>query len=260
MFLPSEGPPKVLATGYSSLPDGRKLGVVYCVNRPSAIFELGIDMVEGKWKATSATRQSPVERSSRSPRVLSASLRARFGPLAVFLSNPEGGPHGSCATLHAVNLKTGATTVLVDTVDAPSASKPFPGIFTDQLPEQPFLVLGGVPHVAFTSQWRSRRVPLLVSLATGAVSSLAEWPAPLDDPVLPYLGDSNRAALKSVAVLTTDGAARVVGLRSGLVSPPEIVLLDLQKAKPDWKVIKSTKLSPERALCLASRFRRTNTD
>lgn len=228
---------------------------MYCANRPAAIYELSLEKILEKattasetpnarvWKATSATRQSPEGRSSRSPRVIIPPPGASWTPVVIFLSNPEGGPHSSCASLHAVSLKLRNTVVLVDSVSSPSKSDDFVGIYSDQLPQRPFLILDGTPHVVFTSIWRSRRLPLLVSLANGSLKSLALWPTPLDDPVLPYLSEKKKQALKSISVLGTDSASRVVGLRSGLAGPPELVLIDLLKKSTEWKILRSPKLS-----------------
>lgn len=253
ILLPDDGAtPRVLCTGYAALGDSRRLGLVYCTNRPSAIYELDLEQVavaEAKvWRAKGAVRQSDEGRSARSPRVFVPPHGIKIAPLVVFLSNPQGGVHGGCTQLHAVALATGNTAVLVAQVDKPATLAHFPGLYLEQLPQRPFVVFGGIPHVVCSSLWRTRRVPLAISLRDGSVRSLAPWTAPSEDPVLPYLGSDHQLALTSIAVLGTDSASRVVGLRSGPLAPPELVILDLS-AKPDkWTVLRKAKLSARCAL------------
>ncbi|ORY88402.1 Alpha/Beta hydrolase protein [Leucosporidium creatinivorum] len=263
VFLPDnvDGTPRILATGYSSLGDTRKLGIVYCANRPAQIYEFSISIVpldpsspaKLTYRVLTATSQSDPTRSSRSPRVLHPPPNAPFAPLIVFLSNPVGGPHSSCASLHAVALQKdgGAKTVeLVASVEKPKNLEDFPGLYVDQLPQSAFVLTEEGPGVVLSSIWRSRKVPLLVSLRTGEVTSLAPWPeANEEDVVLPYLGKG----LESVNVLGTDGGGRVVAMRSGVVQIPEVVLLDLKKGgERDWKVIKAPSLPKKLANALSS--------
>ena len=126
VFLPSldgHNGLRVLATGYEQLPDGKKLGIVYCANRPARLYELELelcpaktgtkeddvvdsikqigDRVELSWQATGVVGLTPKERSSRSPRVFLPPNGLNIHPLVVYISNPVGGPHSSCSSLHA---------------------------------------------------------------------------------------------------------------------------------------------------------------
>lgn len=168
----------------------------------------------------------------------------------VFLSNPVGGPHSSCASLHAAALpsknsdKPAQTTVLVPVVDTVTSLSQFPGLYVDQLPQRCFLETADGPAVVMTSIWRSRRVPLLVNLRSGRVENLLPWPEPNeDDVVLPYLKRSDD--LESIGVLGTDGGSKIVALRSSFRGPPSLVIADLSNRKGnavEWKVIKTPKL------------------
>lgn len=214
LFLPdsltSPSTPQVLATGYSSLPDGRKLGLVYCANRPAGIYELSLTSSSSKWVAAAATCQSPPELSCRSPRILDEYI-------LVFLSNRLGGPHSSCAQLHAVLLRDGKTTILVPFVDRPATPGGFPGLYVDQLPRSPFVKLkvGGY-MVVLTTIWGSRKVAVSVSLKTGEVSRL--------DVVATPVGDTS-----SVVVLGTDGQHRVFYLVSCPFIPPALWMRDMNE-------------------------------
>ncbi|GAA5972853.1 hypothetical protein JCM11641_003973 [Rhodosporidiobolus odoratus] len=283
-FLPTPSEEQVVlaATGYSTLADGRKLGIVYCCNRSARIYALSLDVeeekaepeVEGRnedklrkvFRIAKATPISAKDRSSRSPRVVSGSSSL------VYLSNPLGGPHASCGQLHIASLSLSLSTsssssltlvkvklkedkILVSVVNVPdpktpgpgSPSDPFPGLYVDQLPQEP--CLSGGQSVVMTSIWRSRRVPLVVDLASGKVTSLAPWPEKKDevDAALPYLyllnEESDQDALASVAVIGTDGESRVVALRSSPVSPPKVVVGKVEGGKVEWKVVRESGLS-----------------
>lgn len=257
IFLPSSDggkTPRVLATGYSSLGDARKLGIVYCANRPAGIYEFGLSLSSSTWTASTATLQSPSHLSCRSPRALHPPPGAKFAPLVVFLANPAGGPHSSCAALHAVSLASSQTAVLVPVVSTPAGPDAFPGLYLDQLPQNPFVIKPDGPAVVLSSVWRSRKVPIIVALRDGKVMGLAPWPERSEnDVVLPWLGEGKKDAMKSLAVLGTDGGSRVVALKSGLVGPAEVVVADLSSRKPEWKVVKTTKLTSQGALLLSSR-------
>ncbi|KAM0754121.1 hypothetical protein T439DRAFT_378208 [Meredithblackwellia eburnea MCA 4105] len=266
VLLPSDESPRVLVLGYSALGDLRKLGIVFCSSRPAALYELEMWQVKSKkknsesndsgsetegvkktatstvWKAGAAIRQSPPGRSIRSARVYTPPPGVKGEPLLVFLSNRENGPHASCGQLHAVRLGSGSQTVLVPEVGAPKTLAEFPGLYVEQLPQKPFLLADGVPHVVLSSLWRSRRVPLAVSLKTGEVRNLAPWPTPSDDPVLPYLA-TDREKLLSISVLGTDGNSRILGIRSGPFRLPEVVLLNLNVSATEWKTIRKPRLS-----------------
>lgn len=143
----------------------------------------------------------------------------------------------------SVSLKSHNSVVLVDSIPAPTTSDGFPGLYLDQLPQKPFLLLPTGPHVVLTSFWRSRRVPITISLAKGQLSSLAPWPDRSDDP-LPYLTLDKRADLASYNVLGTDGAKRVVATRSSLSSPPELVVGEVspQGRVDKWNVVRKPTL------------------
>lgn len=78
VFLPDlkpDGTPRVLATGYESLGDGRKLGAVYCANRRAAIYELVVEKTLKEEEASYVNRfvsfsSSPSQLNSTSLTVL----------------------------------------------------------------------------------------------------------------------------------------------------------------------------------------------
>ncbi|GAA6039217.1 hypothetical protein JCM8097_000474 [Rhodosporidiobolus ruineniae] len=282
VFAPSSGDEKdqlvLAATGYSSLGDGRKLGIVYCTNRPARVYALSLKVSEETaddqgeeeqpkktLRVVDAVPVSPADRSSRSPRFLPTSTDSLQ---LCYLSNPQGGPHGSCAQLHVATLSPSSASVqlsedkvLVPVVDVPdsknpgagTASDPFPGLYVDQLPLEPFLHSGAGTSLVLSSIWRSRSVPLVVDLASGKVTSLAPWPERRDeeDAALPYLYLSKQGKgdgedpLASLTVLGTDGESRVVALRSSPVSLPEVVVGKFGGGETSWTVVRKAGL-PEK--------------
>ncbi|GAA5926304.1 hypothetical protein JCM1841_005529 [Sporobolomyces salmonicolor] len=284
---PSTLTPRLLATGYSSLADGRKLGIVYCTNRPARIYELRLGAVSSKpsegnpnsregdeddkiaYRATNVTPLSPEHRSARSARVYvprpSVGAQSKDLPsMVVYLSNCLGGPHSSCASLHLVTFPSSSASSpiskeLVSSVSKPNTIDDFPGLYVDQLPVEAFVSLEKTgPAIVLSSIWRSRRVPLLIDLGTGRVTTLAPWPkASEDDAVLPYL--QNEDELDGFTVLGTDGEGKVVANRSGSARVPKVVVADLAKCveegKVEWKPVRETALSQrltDALACLSS--------
>lgn len=277
-FLPDAGSPRIIATAYSPTDDERKLGIVYCQNRRARIYSLEINVREDEAQGDSAasgsaTQQSrrtlravkahPISsaaRSARSPRVLPSSSQDNSADV-VYVSNTLGGVHASCAELRLATLAGGADVkedrTLVSIVDNPTDTNgvtDFPGLYIDQLPQEPFLVdaRGGARRIALTSTWRSRRVPLLVDLSTGKIQNLAPWPevgsAPRD---LPYpVQGSEPDSLASYSVLGTDGVGRVLATRSAPTTMPQVVVCDAgpsdQVRKTQWTVVRKPSISSER--------------
>ncbi|BGP35364.1 hypothetical protein JCM10296v2_007200 [Rhodotorula toruloides] len=278
-FLPDsqDGSPRVVATGYEELRDGRKLGIVYCTNRVARVWVLECgtgekDCEEGKEEGKEKTFEviktipvSPADRSSRSPRVVpSSSSTDATQTQIVYLSNILGSVHASCAQLHLATLSSSSVEdrALVKQVNAPTSDDDFPGLYIDQLPLQPFVRSSQGEEgwsVVAASSWRSRRVPLLISLQTGRVTSLAPWPAahPESDAALPYLS-AKQDELESFAVLGTDGGRRVVGVRSGCGAVGRVVVADLGEKgegkgekEVEWRVVREAGVSDELATALS---------
>ncbi|GEM10984.1 acylaminoacyl-peptidase [Rhodotorula toruloides] len=284
-FLPDcpDGAPRVVVTGYDELPDGRKLGIVYCTNRVARVwvleFSVAAEKEEGDGKDGEREQEktfevsntipvSPSDRSSRSPRVVPSSTDSSKTQI-VYLSNILGSVHASCAQLHLATLSSSSSStssfhieecVLVKQVDAPTADDDFPGLYIDQLPLQPFVHSSTSGDegwsVVTSSSWRSRRVPLLISLFTGRVTSLAPWPRAQSetDAALPYL-QANEEELESFGVLGTDGVGRVAAVRSGCGRVGRVVVGEVMDAegegKVEWKVVREAGVSDELATALS---------
>ncbi|KAJ1864950.1 hypothetical protein LPJ73_000147 [Coemansia sp. RSA 2703] len=152
LFLPGDGN-RIAYIGYAH--GARRPGLVYCQNRPSALF---VGALNG-----AASDHTCVYRGAvRSPRLTPS------GAAIVFLSTAVGGPHAAASALMRYTLATGAVDTLVPVVDC-AANKSsvldgvhlpagFPGLFVDQLPHAPWLRCSGAVDreiLVLTSVWRS---------------------------------------------------------------------------------------------------------
>ncbi|KAJ7087977.1 Alpha/Beta hydrolase protein [Mycena belliarum] len=241
VFSPLD-PRTIYATGYEYTRDGRLLGLRWCFNRPSGIWEIKLPEPAEKKDSSPTetsdgalrcpcTKLTPAHRSCRSPRI---HHDARNGTARLFwLSCASGGPHGGTFSLHAADLTAQALprTVLVDTVWAPRAADGFPGLYPDaNLPPAPFVVLAGAVNLVFASVWGARATVLMVGAVDGRVTELTPD------------GDGR---LYSWSVLATDGRDRVVCTRSAPTVPYEVVLGQLSSsAEVPWRVVSSPYISP----------------
>lgn len=233
---------KIFAVGYEYAVDGRILGIIYCPNRTSGLWELSITspQQDNNTLCCTSTKLTTADRSCRSPRI----LRRNGQPdLLVWLSNAVGGPHASCSTLHVKDVASGAERALVKPVWDPSTTE-FPGIYANTLPIYPFVELGGSGCIVLSSNWRSRSTVLLVSLNDGKVTELTP-----DDAEVRY----------SWTVLCTDGKDKIVCTRSAPSVPAELVLGRIDGAgharwqniaKPDLNDDCELQLRIERSRCL----------
>ena len=200
------------ATGYEQTGDGRLLGVKGCFNRPTGIWELILPSDSLEAATTTVCKSVRIDipgRNARLPRIL---FDQDHVPTTLFwLSNPVGGAHASTGSLHSRDLGgTVGERLLVDAVHDPSTQE-FPGLYTDNLADRPFLRLGDKTFMLVQSLWHSRPTLISIDVESGAVIDLT--------PVL------EGQALHSWNLLGTDGAHSVICSRSTPTSPPEIILL-----------------------------------
>ncbi|KAJ6512530.1 Alpha/Beta hydrolase protein [Mycena sanguinolenta] len=236
----------IYATGYEYTPDGRLLGVQWCNNRPSGIWEVKLPSTTDGMEVGSpaslrcvSTKLTPSNLSCRSPRIYCDS--ANGAATLFWLSAASGGPHASTFSLHVRDLATPDpnSQVLVDTVWEPRKSDGFPGLYLDSnFPVSTFVKLGEEVFCAFSSIWGSRNTVLLVSVADGSVRDLTP--------------DSERK-LYSWSVLATDGINRIVCSRSAPTIPHEVVLGELNsQGDISWRVIYSPYIPPTLRTALSS--------
>ncbi|KAJ7495496.1 Alpha/Beta hydrolase protein [Mycena latifolia] len=221
---------KIYATGYEYTRDGRLLGLKWCYNRPSGIWEIEFPPYTSDENSSVPLRcvckkLTPADLSCRSPRIHHDKL--------FWISCASGGPHAGTFSLHVCGLTARELTskVLVDTVWEPRASDGFPGLYINtNLPVSPFVVLDGQVFLVFESTWASRTTVLLVSASDGTVKDLTP---------------SSDGQLYSWSVLATDGRERVVCSRSAPTVPHEILLGHINAlGEVLWRGIYSPYISP----------------
>ncbi|KAJ3330808.1 hypothetical protein HDU91_003494, partial [Kappamyces sp. JEL0680] len=144
------------------LEDPVRLGIKFCTNRRTVLCSIDYSSADPVWK-----QHSQEGRSVRFPQL------SPDGKSLVYLSNPVGGPHDSCAQLISFDIASHKETVVVDTVSQPAAGE-FPGLFAVSLKANSWAVSSSnEPVLLVTSLWRSRSVILAVNIATGAVDNVA---------------------------------------------------------------------------------------
>ncbi|KAK7684467.1 hypothetical protein QCA50_012414 [Cerrena zonata] len=220
---------RIFAIGYEYTPDHRLLGIKFCTNRLAGLWEFIIPEVSAEEEILRcrAVKRTQASLSVRCPRVHFVDGNPSS---LVWISNPVGGPHASCSTVHVCDLKTDlwAEKVLVESVSNPQ-SDTFPGIFTTTLPTEPFIVYNNETFLVTGSAWRSRTTILLISLDTGKVNNLT----PFEDV---YCCSWN--------VLGTDGHNQLIAVRSSPTSPPELVVGQvLNISDVQWKQIVQPQLT-----------------
>lgn len=210
-FIPlrdtAPGKYQIVYTAWNTLP--RRLGMIYCYQRPCSIFFADItDILQSQLKDVVVTHTllSAGIRLARSPRV------SPDGRSLVFLGNRQGYlTHGGCTELFRValdgNLETIAAETIVSAVDVPtlltSSKKPlvtihrqqhlsFPGLYLDQLPIHCFLTKNG-DQVILSSAWGCVEEILIVDVTAKTVQPLTQ--------LIPTLGET--LGLASLQVLDT---------------------------------------------------------
>ncbi|KAG6853149.1 hypothetical protein C0991_006556 [Blastosporella zonata] len=229
------------ATGYEYTSDHRLLGIKFCFNRPTGIWELTSSSLSpgdifsngSKPVECSAKKLTPSYLSCRSPRVFSYDGKSTL----LWLSHPSGGPHAATSLLYSLDITSHADPKqikrpLVDAVFKPNQGA-FPGLFPDpNLATSPMLQLSesSTPYLITHSIWGSRTTVLLISTANGTVKDLT----PQDDNIYSW------------KVLNTDGVSRVLCSRSTPITPHELVLGEFSKTgEVAWRVLHKPTLLPQ---------------
>ncbi|CAD6981855.1 unnamed protein product [Tilletia controversa] len=218
----------VYATVLTLTGDGRRLGQVYCTNRPSAIHEIPLP-VGGKWevKLNDDTRCSERGISACSPYAVHDSV--------VFLGFKEGGPHGGCCAVFRA--KKGSVEELVPFQYQPGDDG-WPGIFAYSFPTFALLKFGSKRYLTITSVRQARRTPVLIDLDEKPRDGMAsEIVNPIPTTSLPpprcrtdvdltehRLALEEQHGLWSYNVLNTDLGRNILAVRSRPNVPHQLVL------------------------------------
>lgn len=215
----------VVATGFDPMEDERKLGVVYCTNRRSTLWVVRLDDSKERWRLTTE------DRSARSPRIVpNTDEKYAEGPDSlVWLSNPLGGPHNSCATLHHAILRPETIdypNILVAAVWDPAQkehkyARLFPGLYLNSLPQSPFLARpkSVSSHLLLTSTRRSRLTTYLIDLPPPG-QDIGDF-----DKIIPHQIFRESA---SYSVLGTDGKQTMAVVQSSLTTTPALLFATVE--------------------------------
>jgi hypothetical protein len=226
----------LFVTSYDYTEDGKRLGIRACFNRPTAIWELKLDLDNAVQEpsdtllAISATRLSDPQRASRSPRPIPGTNAV------LWLSHELGGPHASCFSMHKFDLQTRETTTIVPAVDKIQKDfmGGFAGLYVDSLLARPFIRSGGRAYLLTRTSQCSRLEVILVDL---------EQP----ESVVQLTPAESGEDLWSWSPLATDGRKWVLASRSAPTVPTELVLGKLEehggKPRVAWQVIEMPSLT-----------------
>ncbi|KAK2462496.1 hypothetical protein APHAL10511_005466 [Amanita phalloides] len=233
---------ELYATGFEPTPDDRLLGIKYCTNRPLGIFRLTITGTTDVGKYLKAEcivyKLTPSHLSCRSHRIFTSSA----GTYLAYLSCDVGGPHSAANSLHLIDL-TGSSgsqpKTLVSIVDEPDSTS-FPGLYPPHnLPKSSTLnnPQWNAPKIITHSAWRSRNTLILIDTQSGEITNLT----PLDEFQWNW------------QVLTTDGDAKMVCVRSSPSIPHQVVLGTISATHyVDWQVVHEATLPEELKSSLSS--------
>lgn len=172
----------------------RRLGIVHCYNRPSAIYSVPFDKSifskakEKKPEAGSSTVTQPaaaapapaVDKTTRLTNSHPVSRSPRFSPNGshmVYLASNNTVTHNSASKLCIMDWKSKAERTVVDVPEDDynmEDKEKFPGIFCHFLASNPFL---DEKTVVFESFWRSRQILLSANLDSGSIQKV---PIPAD--------------------------------------------------------------------------------
>jgi Acylamino-acid-releasing enzyme, N-terminal domain len=227
----------LLATGYEYCEDGKRLGIWACSNRPTAIWELRLDLLTQASQvssdtliATSAMKLSDSKQACRSPHPIPDSNAA------FWLSHERGGPHASCFSLQRFNLKTRQTTTVIPVVDKIQESflDGFAGLYEGIILARPFVLSGGRTYLLTRTSQGSRAEVILIDLERS-------------ESVVRLTPAESSEDLWSWSPLATDGRKWVLASKSAPTVPNELVLGKLEehdgKPKVTWQVIEIPSLT-----------------
>ena len=223
----------IYVTAYPTLLDGRRLGIVYCSNRPAVVYRASVGESRGvkvgdkeaeaerAWVPDEWTRLSLSGYSARSP-------RARAGQDGCFwLQSEEGGAHRDCDSLFSqagVEIPIQAT---------PDVSTGWPGLYVDQLRRS--CLLEKVQGLATDSIWGSRKAIVLHRFGSNTAPTLL---TPLDDALALDQTPEERGLPWSYTLLCTDDVDTLVAVRSSPLHPQQLLVgkLDEKGSSIDWVI------------------------
>lgn len=205
LFDSASGTYEIFATARYLLPDGRRLGQVWCTNRPSSIVK-----IEGKLGNSDQFLQavSPADKACHRPTIFG---KAGASPQLLYFGSRRGGPHNSSAQLlyqSASSTVDQAPTILVDHCRQPARDATTPqGLYISDNTRPHPLLIDGQQYVCMSTQWLSRTCLVIVSLSDGAIQLVREATQAAS-----HVGDV------SWSILAADDADTIVATRSGIAN------------------------------------------
>lgn len=221
---------EVYLTAYPTLLDGRRLGIIYCSNRPSVIFKAPIDFAAGGsikdadavknklWHPSEWSRLSSLGFSARNP-------RAKSTGGCIWLQAEQGGAHNDCDSLVSSDSK-GTITEEISIVDIPDLKSPFPGLYATSLKRS--CVMDKSQMIMLDTIWGSNRAVVAHQVGSKLLpSAISQATASQDTPLWSY------------AFLCSDGSDTVLATRSSPLHPQQVVIATISSVKDDmdWKVV-----------------------
>ncbi|KAI3651582.1 hypothetical protein MP228_002885 [Amoeboaphelidium protococcarum] len=143
--------------------DNYKYGIVYCHNRPGALWSIDRKYYLENQQDGNVKCLSIGVPNARSVRV------APSQGYCLYLSNQIGGGHFGACQLIKHDFSTGINTVIVDVVQDSQSVEDFPGLYTESLPLNCFL---SDNLVLVNTQWRASRQVVLINIYNGSVTPL----------------------------------------------------------------------------------------
>lgn len=231
----------VFVTAYPTLQDGRRLGLIYCTNKPSAVYRASVEEGSGgrvgdkdavarhPWTPQRWTRLSSPGISARSP-------RATKGPQeCIWLQCEEGGAHRDCDSLASyshgqVRVEIPIVSTLVPQTDY------WAGLYCDtRLPRSCTLKEGRIV-VADTISGCST---IIVSHPLGSTSVPINL-TPAGDDIALVQTARERSLIWSYKLLCTDGERALVAVRSSSLQPEQVLLGTLEQdgTKANWLIVR----------------------
>ncbi|EIM89069.1 alpha/beta-hydrolase [Stereum hirsutum FP-91666 SS1] len=218
----------IIATGYQYTEDGRRLGTIWCANRPCAVWELRFDITKVEDKKTAGEDKKLASCTIISPTIISNStLSSRFPRVykdptsghstALWLSHATGGAHFSCFSLHSFDLQARKSTELIPVVSKPDTSfmAGFSGLIPG-IPKQPFLVFNGKTYMIAQSGSGTKQEILLIDTTEPChVVFLTRRSAVAGEVYFDHWCWN---------VIATDGGHNVLLWRSSSIRPPQLLL------------------------------------
>eukprot|EP00742_Colponemidia_sp_Colp-10_P005480 GILJ01005855.1.p1 GENE.GILJ01005855.1~~GILJ01005855.1.p1 ORF type:complete len:790 (-),score=131.91 GILJ01005855.1:155-2479(-) len=204
--------------------DTQRLGIIHCFQRPTQLYQTELpQFTDESASPSSQSQKASAVHIHLEDAVVHSTRLSPDGSCLIYLGSASVSTHGVCFKLRCLDLSSKTTRTIVDTVQLSKSFDDFPGIYTDVLPQRPWLDNGQT--IVMQTGWRSSQALITVDIKTGTVTRF--------DPcgsVSPLTGQSVESEREEVAgwkildVTSCNGGA-VLSVRSAMGSLPQIYLI-----------------------------------